>query len=170
MRYVVHKSLWFVVIESRKLLLKFCLLPYVILKNAGMISENLTKGLDKWRRLKGKKRRERLREVFIIAITSTIGLPSLSSPDIVGLDALSVFSSVARGWGVLVARKWTEPVSSRLSERYLTEMRVGRDSRHLLVAISFLAKALALRVRAVGMRKFRRCDQCVSGLRQDISW
>jgi hypothetical protein len=36
-----------VVVECRKLLFEFLLLPYVVLKKASVISENLTKGLDK---------------------------------------------------------------------------------------------------------------------------
>jgi hypothetical protein len=47
MCHMVHKCLWLVVVESSKLLLKFLFLPNVILKNSGVISENLTKGLDK---------------------------------------------------------------------------------------------------------------------------
>ena len=45
--------------------------------------------------------------------TSTSGFPSLSSPEIVGIgfDAFRLLASVASGWGVVVARKWTEVVS-----------------------------------------------------------
>ena len=47
---------------------------------------------------------------MLCGFTSVRGLPSLSSPEIVAVDgtALSGFPFVARGWGVLVARKCIE--------------------------------------------------------------